>query len=124
MPQKLLALKYWKCSPKCSGNGSNVKIALDAADRFVAQAHQHSHATDPEGNDLLKARAKIKRSAKDTTEKTENIITANIAGFQEDVMTRLQNIETIRRNVRRNKLNNPPAIPDLFIHIYFQFIYR
>ena len=60
---------YWEYAQKRSGNGSNVKITLDAADRFVAQTHQHSHAADPEGNDLLKARAGIKRSAKDTAEK-------------------------------------------------------
>ena len=55
------------------------KITLDAAARFVAQTHQHTHAADPEGNDLLKARAGIKRSAKDTSEKMQNIITTKIA---------------------------------------------
>ena len=75
----------------------NVKITLDAAARFVAQTNpnQHTHATDPEGNDLLEARAGIKRSARDTAEKTQNIITTNIAGFQENVLARLPNIETI-----------------------------
>ena len=47
---------------------------------------QHTHAADPEGNDLLKAKAGIKRSAKDTAEKTQNIITTNIAGLQENVL--------------------------------------
>ena len=51
---------YWECAQRCSGNGCNVKITLDAADRFVAQTHQHSHAADPEGNNLFKARAGIK----------------------------------------------------------------
>ena len=67
--------------------------------RFVAETHQHTHAADPEGNDLLKARAGIKRFAKDTAEKTQNIITTNIAGPQENVLARLPNIETIRRDV-------------------------
>ena len=86
---------------------------MDAADRFVAQTHQHTHAANPRGNDLLKARAGIKRSAKDTAEKTQNIITTNIAGLQENVLARLPNIETIRRDVRRNRLNNHPAVPDI-----------
>ena len=60
---------YWECAQRRSGNGCNVKLTLDAADRFVAKTHQHTHAADPEGNDLLKARAGIKLSAKDTTEK-------------------------------------------------------
>ena len=60
---------YWECAQRCSGNGYNVKITLDTADRFVAQTHQHTPAADPNANDLLKARAGIKRSAKDTVEK-------------------------------------------------------
>ena len=87
---------------------------MDAADKFVAQTHQHGHAADPEGNNLLKARAGIKRSAKNTAGKTQNIITANIAGLEENVLVRLSNIETIRRDVRRNRPNNHPPIPDIF----------
>ena len=60
---------YWECAQRRSGNGCNVKIALDAGDRFVAQTHQHTHAADRKGNNLLKAKAVIKGSAKDTTEK-------------------------------------------------------
>ena len=51
---------YWKCAQGPSGNGCNVKITLGVADRFVVQTHQHNHAADREGNDLLKARAGIK----------------------------------------------------------------
>ena len=87
---------------------------MDAADRFVAQTHQHGHAADPEGNNLLKARAGIKRSAKNTAGKTQNIITANIAELRENVLARLSNIETIRRDVRRNRPNNHPPVPDIY----------
>ena len=105
---------YWECAQRRSRIGCNVKITLDAADRFIAQKHQNSHAADPEGNDLFKARAGIKRSAKDTAEKTQNIITVNIAGLRENVLARLPNIETVRRDVRRNRLNNHPAVPDIY----------
>ena len=71
----------------------NVKITLDAADRFVAQTHQHGHAADPKGNNLLKTGAGIKQSAKNAVGKTQNIITANIAGLEENVLARLSNIE-------------------------------
>ena len=87
---------------------------MDAADRFVAQTHQHGHSADPEDNNLLKARAGIKQSAKNTAGKTQNIITANIAGLEECVLARLSNIETIRRDVRRNRLNNHPPEPDIY----------
>ena len=104
---------YWECAQRRSGNGCNIKITLDAADRCVAQTHQRTHAADSEGNDLLKARARIKQSTKDTAEKTENIIAANIASLQENVLVRLPNIETIRRDVRRNRPNNHSAVPDI-----------
>ena len=50
----------------------------------------------------MKARAAIKRSAKDAAEATQNLIAASIAGFQENVIARLPNVETILRDVRRN----------------------
>ena len=87
---------------------------MDAADRFVAQTQEHGHAADPEGNNLLKARAGIIRSAKSTAGKTQNIITANIVGLEENVLARLSNIETIRRDVRRNRPNNHPPVPDIY----------
>ena len=87
---------------------------MDAADRFVAQAHQHGHAADPEGSNLLKARAGIKRSAKNTAGKTQNIITANIAELEENVLARLSKIETIRRDARRSRPNNHPPVPDIY----------
>ena len=87
---------------------------MDAAYRFVAQTHQHGHAADPEGNNLLKTGAGIKRFAKNTAGKTQNIITANIAGLEENVLARLSNIETIPRDVRRNRPNNHPPVPDIY----------
>ena len=61
----------------------------------------------------MKARAVIKRSAKNTAEKRQNIITANTVGLQENVMVRLPSIETIRRDVKRNMPNNHPVVPDI-----------
>ena len=87
---------------------------MGAADRFVVQTHQHGHAADPDGNNLLKARAGIKRSAKSTAGKTQNIITANIAGLEENVLAGLSNMETIPRDVRRNRPNNHPPVPDIY----------
>ena len=104
---------YWECASRRSGNGCNVRITLDAADRFVSQTHQRTQAANPRGNDLLKSRAGIKRSAKNTAEKTQSIITANTVGLQENVLARLSSIETIRRDVKRNRPNNHPAVPDI-----------
>ena len=78
LPQEMLYIKnktltngrtYWEYAQRRSGDAYNAKIALDAADRFVAETRQRTHAADPEGNDLLKEIAGIKRSAKDTAGK-------------------------------------------------------
>ena len=105
---------YWECVQRHNENGCNVKVTLDAAGRFVAQTHEHTHAADPEGNNFLKPRPGIKRSAKDTAEKTQNIITVNTAELQENVLARLPNIEAILRGVRMNRPNNHPAVPDIY----------
>ena len=47
-----------------------------------------------------------------TAEKTRNIITVNIVGLQENAPARLPNVETIRRDVRRNRPNNHQAVAD------------
>ena len=80
-------------------------------DRFVAQTHQRSHVADSESNDLLKVRAGIKRSAKETAEKWSNIITTDIAELKENVLAQLPKVETIGRNVRRDRCNTHPAVP-------------
>ena len=102
---------YWECAQRRSGNGCNVKIVLDAVDRFVAQTHQRSHVADSKSNDLLKVRAGLKRSAKETAKKLSNFITTDIAKLKENVMARLPKVETIGRDVRRDRCNNHPAVP-------------
>ena len=49
----------------------------------------------------MKPGAGIKRPAKDTEEKTQKIITANIAGLQENVLARLPSIEVPNINDTR-----------------------
>ena len=55
-----------------SGNGSNVKIRLEAAYSTVSEIDQHSDVADREAKYLLKVRATIKRSAKQTSEKRKH----------------------------------------------------
>ena len=63
----------------------------------------------------MKIKSGIKQSAKDTWEKKkQNIITANIAGIQEDLFARLSNVETIWRDVRRKRPKKHPAVPDIY----------
>ena len=103
---------YWECIQRRSGIGCKVKFTLDAGDRFVAQAHVHSRDPDPEKLSVVKARAGMKRAAKDKAEKTQNIIALNVEGLNEDTLARLPNVETLRRDVRRNRNAIHPIVPD------------
>ena len=44
----------------------------------------------------------------------QNIIIANVSRLQEDVLPRLSNVETSRRDVRTNRPDNYPAVPDVY----------
>ena len=56
----------------------------------------------------------MKRDARHTDTTTNNIITTNIGGMHEEVLAKLPRIDTIRRDVRRQRLvNRPyPEIPE------------
>ena len=62
---------------------------------------------------MVKARSRMKREAKYTNHKTTNIVTGNIAGLVEEELARLPNIETLRRDVRRNRNRNMLVVPDV-----------
>ena len=56
----------------------------------------------------------MKRDARHTDTATNNIITTNIRGMHEEVLAKLPHIDTIRRDVRRQRaVNRPyPEIPE------------
>ena len=111
-----------------SGIGCKVKITLDAGDRFIAQTHVHSHDPVPEKLYVVKARAGMKRAPKNTAEKTQNISALNVEGLNEDTLARLPNVETLRRDVRRNRnaiiqLYQMPKINFLLYHQIILYYY-
>ena len=72
----------------------------------------HTHDPDTGKLSVVKAWAGMKRAAKDTAEKTQNIIALKVEGLNEDTLARLPNVETIRRDVRRNRNAIHPIVPD------------
>ena len=106
---------YWECKERRSENGCKVKIVLDEQENFSHQFGQHTHAPNPEAVSALKLRSQIKRDARHTDTTTNNIITTNIRGMHEEVLAaKLARIDTIRRDVRRQRaVNWPyPEIPE------------
>ena len=69
---------YWECSERRSGNGCKAKLRLDPANEILNAANEHSHEPDPEHITLIKARAGMKRAAKDTDASTNNILTRKL----------------------------------------------
>ena len=105
---------YWECKERRRVNGCKVKIVLDEQENFSHQFGQHTHAPNPEAVSALKLRSKMKRDARHTHTTTNNIITTNIGGMHEEVLAKLPHIDTIRRDVRRQRaVNRPyPEIPE------------
>ena len=106
---------YWECKERRSGDGCKVKIVLDEQENFSHQFGQHTHAPNPDAVSALKLRSKMKRDAlRHTDTTTNNIITTNIGGMHEEVLAKLPSIDTIRRDVGRQRaVNRPyPEIPE------------
>ena len=81
---------------------------MDEQENFSHQFGQHTHAPNPEAVSALKLRSKMKRDACYTDSTTNNIITTNIGGMPEEVLAKLPRIDTIRRDVRRQRVVNLP----------------
>ena len=63
----------------------------------------HTHAPDPEEVLVEKSRSAIKCAAIETNASTNNIIAANIAGGTDNVLAKLPRMETMCRDVRRQR---------------------
>ena len=94
---------YWECSKRRSGGGCKLKVLLYEHDQFLRQSGEHTHPPDPEKISVEKARAGMKRSAKESNATTNNIVAQKIAGRSQSVLAKLPKMETMRRGVRRQR---------------------
>ena len=74
--------------------------------------HGHLHAPDPDEIEVLRAGSTMKRRAQDTAEPTQAIINRNIVPLPQQVLARTGTTESIKRDIRRQRTNNMPAVPD------------
>ena len=105
---------YWECKERRSGNGCKVKIVLDEQENFSHQFGQHMHASNTEAVSTLKLRSKMKKDARYTETTTNDIVTTNMGGIHEEIFAKLPRIDTIQRDVRRQRAGNRsyPEIPE------------
>ena len=101
----------WECTERRSGNGCKAKIVLNIDNVFQRQVNEHSHPCNPEKVAVVKSRAGMKRAASQTVEKTQNILTDNLAGLPEAVMAKMPNAETLRGDIRRQRRPNDAEVP-------------
>ena len=100
---------YWTCIQRLSGIGCKVKITLDAGDRFVSP-----HAFPcPCSRKVIRGKSKgwQERSGKGYGRKDAEHQRVK-QGLNEDTLVRLPNVETLRREVRRNRNAIHPIVPD------------
>ena len=106
---------YWECSQRRNNDGCKGRIAIDANDVFMRQYMENSHPPNPERVEVVKSRAGMKRAARNTAEKTHNILTENIAGLSDETLTQMTQPETLRRDIRRHKRPNQPPVPQYLV---------
>ena len=88
---------------------------MDQQNNFLRQSGGHTHAPDPEKDLIEKSKSAIKRAAIETNASTKSIIVTNIAGVTDNVLARLSRLETMRRDVRRERATSaayPPILGD------------
>ena len=68
---------------------------MDEQENFSHQFGEYTHAPNHETVSALKIRSKMKRDARHTDTTTSNIITTNVGGMHEEVLTKLLRIYTI-----------------------------
>lgn len=105
---------YWECSERRSGNGCKVKVLLDPGENLLNQSGQHTHLPNPERVEAGKLRSTMKRHARISYARTNVIVSAGMGGSTDGVLANLPRLETMRRDVRRQRqaYQNLPEIPN------------
>ena len=112
---------YWECNKRRSGNGCKAKAVLDLQKSILRQSGEHTHEPDPEKVLVEKSRSAIKRAATERNASTNNIIAANIAGVTDNVIAKLPRMETMRRDVSRQRVTHA-AYPHIMSNGYTLFV--
>ena len=104
----------WECTKKRKEHACDVTVkslnGVIVSPVFPGD-HDHLHAPDPDEIEVLRARSAMKRRAQDTTEPTQTI-NRNIVPLPQQVLARIGTTESIKRDIRRQRTNNMPAVPD------------
>ena len=105
---------YWECVERRSGNGCKVKIVLGEYDDFLNPTGEHMHPPNPEYTKAQRIRSHMKRGSRKLDATTNNRIAANVAGANYDVLANIGKIDSVRRDVRRQRaaIMEYPPIPD------------
>ena len=87
-------------------------------DLHIGNAHRGEVLMDVrEGLSLLqmivvRSRAGMKRTAQNTAERTQNILTTHIQGLPQETFEQMHNSETLKRDIRRQRRPDHPPVPD------------
>ena len=96
-------LTYWECTWRRSGDGCKGRIVIVPDDTFLRKA---------EKIEIVPSRAGMKRTAQNTTERTQNILTTNIQGWQQETLAQMPNSKTLKWDIQRQRRPDNPPVPD------------
>ncbi|XP_077297538.1 uncharacterized protein LOC143919197 [Arctopsyche grandis] len=112
--QKKLAhgVVSFECEKRRNKLECKAKIKLRGVN-LVGRLNNHSHGPDPARREILKVLQEMKKSAEETEEAPQQIISRSVSSISEDAKAKLPTVHQLRRNFRRYRqvVNNPPPVP-------------
>ena len=112
----------WRCEKRGQCRGS-----LTTMNEEVVRNHQdHNHAPNQLRREEIEMHNRLKRSAEESQETTQQILTAALATVDDQTVARLPRIDHMRRNIRRQRhavqeiLPQPASAQDMVIPDAYQ----
>ena len=95
-----------ECTKRRKENACNATVKTMNGAVTVAM-----HNPDKEEINALKARAAMKRKAKDSAEPTQSILNSSIEGLPQETLVKIGKTESVKRDIRRQRTQNEPDVP-------------
>jgi len=108
----------WQCQHQRS-SGCKGALSTDANYDNLRSHIRHNHAADRTGVEVTKLRATMKAQAKQSTSRPHQILTQSLVQTTDDVRANVGNLETCKRDLRRQRRGclpkDPTSLRDLVI---------
>lgn len=100
----------WECINRRNKKSCMARVkTLD--NEVVGTMNEHTHPPQPDEIRVMKVRAGMKQRARETTERTRNIISHGISNEDDDVLANFPSFRTMQRDIQRNRHSAQEHVP-------------